>query len=465
MQLEPAEREHFERIFAAPSEKVVRDLSPEAFTRFVAYLYDRDGEYEAIVVEGSEDGGIDIELWSRDAVNRALIMVVQCKRYNTQEVKRVDIERFIEALRRARVEQGAFFTVQGYKSGARDAARVHQPRIRLFDVGDLLSWIAAISTRETQPVAPATTSGQEATLPFVPAVPGLAPGSVGPRLEHGEATLTPPIICVTNNKGGIGKTTLVGNLAGALSAAGLQVLVIDADPQANLTSWLANQRDRPAAVSLYAVLVDEHPLWPLVRPALEPRIFIVPGSPLLDDIPRELPAFTLARRLATAIAALPPAEPRLDFILIDTPPALGLLTRSALVAATHLLLPFELDNHSFAGVQRLLNFVVETEESFALTPRAILGGVASRVHPDTRLSRMFSTSIAREATKHPRLQAAHISEQHFWLGELRDLEDFRRAVNQRHSIVAHNPASEAARQVIRLAQEVRRRVAATPAPR
>lgn len=434
MDIPSEERELFKRVFDSPSEAYVRFLTPSEFAHFIYYLYERDGLYQPIFVDGPGDGGVDIELRSRDGANPTLAGVVQCKRHMNRKVKRADITLFVSAARRASAERKVFFTTRGYANPARSEAR--ENNVILFDADAICDWIRDIRRREIADLRV-------------------------PDLPHPDQ-LPVPVICVSNNKGGVAKTTVTGNLAAALADQGRGVLVIDADPQQHLSKWLMNQHlDFDPALSLHAVLAKGNPLHPLVRKTLEPDVWLVPASRQLEELPATAlngaTEFELERRLARAIAALPLLDPPIGYVLIDTPPALTFLTRLATLAANHLLIPLQLDNLSYEGLTAFLDFVERVESQQGKRPAHILGGVATLSERSLRLSQKFYQEIPRAATIHRRL-AGSLRTDRFWCGELRRRVDYPRAFDEHRAVLRLPGAADAKKDIRRLAKEVKQRV-------
>jgi len=178
------------------------------------------------------------------------------------------------------------------------------------------------------------------------------------------------IIAVSNQKGGVGKTTTTANLGAALFHMGNKVLLVDMDPQANLTSafGLNDQTETSIAESL----LDRKVPLPIKRIAQEGDAFldIVPSSlslasaeaALMNKLGREL-------RLRDQLALIPTPY---DFVLIDTPPSLGLLTLNALVAADKVVIPTEARLFSLQGLQMMQDSI---EEILYLNPRLKVAGI------------------------------------------------------------------------------------------
>jgi chromosome partitioning protein len=162
------------------------------------------------------------------------------------------------------------------------------------------------------------------------------------------------IMTIANQKGGVGKTTTAVNLAASLAQHGLRVLVIDLDPQGNASTALdvAHQIGVP---SVYDVLVDDRPLAEVVRPVGEmPGLYCAPATIDLAGAEIELvPVVARELRLTRALKAYDMSN--LDYVLVDCPPSLGLLTLNALVAAEEVLLPIQCEYYALEGVQQLLN--------------------------------------------------------------------------------------------------------------
>ncbi len=172
----------------------------------------------------------------------------------------------------------------------------------------------------------------------------------------------PRVLVVANQKGGVGKTTTTVNVAVSLARGGLKVLVVDLDPQGNASTALAIEhgRDQP---SVYDALVDGVSLAELARPAGEvDNLWVVPSNVDLAGAEIELVS-QVARenRLRKALLALPgldpAAEDRFDYVLVDCPPSLGLLTLNALVAAREVLVPIQSEYYALEGVGQLLETV------------------------------------------------------------------------------------------------------------
>ncbi|WP_228718269.1 ParA family protein [Kitasatospora acidiphila] len=174
----------------------------------------------------------------------------------------------------------------------------------------------------------------------------------------GEGLPRPPatrVIVVANQKGGVGKTTSTVNMAAGLAMHGLRVLVIDLDPQGNASTALGI--DHHAEVpSIYDVLVEGKPLADVVQPVLEVEgLFCVPATIDLAGAEIELVSLVAREsRLARAIAAY---EQPLDYILIDCPPSLGLLTVNALVAGQEVMIPIQCEYYALEGLGQLLRNV------------------------------------------------------------------------------------------------------------
>jgi chromosome partitioning protein len=163
------------------------------------------------------------------------------------------------------------------------------------------------------------------------------------------------IITISNQKGGVGKTTTTVNLASALAAKGLQVLVIDLDPQGNASTALGI--DHHADIkSIYEVLIDDVPIEKVVQVSPErPGLTCVPATIHLAGAEIELVSLVAReQRLRTAIETYlnttmnPP-----DYVLIDCPPSLGLLTVNAFVAAKEVLIPIQCEYYALEGLSQL----------------------------------------------------------------------------------------------------------------
>jgi chromosome partitioning protein len=164
------------------------------------------------------------------------------------------------------------------------------------------------------------------------------------------------VITIANQKGGVGKTTTAVNLAAALAQHGSRVLVIDLDPQGNASTAL-DVEHRAGTTSIYHVLVEDQPLVGIIRAVDDiPLLYCAPATIDLAGAEIELvPMVAREGRLSRALAAYD--ESQLDYILIDCPPSLGLLTVNALVAAAEVLIPIQCEYYALEGLEQLLRTV------------------------------------------------------------------------------------------------------------
>ncbi|HEU4512999.1 MAG TPA: ParA family protein [Nocardioidaceae bacterium] len=170
------------------------------------------------------------------------------------------------------------------------------------------------------------------------------------------------VMVVANQKGGVGKTTSTVNMAAALAQHGLRVLVIDLDPQGNASTALSIDHHR-GTPSTYDALVDGVPLAEIVQPCPEvENLFVVPAT--IDLAGAEIDLVSMVAResrLRKAIHAYPPVtgedDDRLDYVLIDCPPSLGLLTLNALVAGDEMMIPIQAEYYALEGLGQLLETV------------------------------------------------------------------------------------------------------------
>ncbi len=163
------------------------------------------------------------------------------------------------------------------------------------------------------------------------------------------------LFTIANQKGGVGKTTTAVNLAAALAVLGLKTLVIDLDPQGNASTALGITDRHSGTPSSYEVLLGDVPLTEALRrsPHSE-RLFCVPATIDLAGAEIELVSMVAREnRLRTALAVLDELD--FDYVFIDCPPSLGLLTINALVAAPEVLIPIQCEYYALEGVSQLMN--------------------------------------------------------------------------------------------------------------
>lgn len=196
------------------------------------------------------------------------------------------------------------------------------------------------------------------------------------------------IVSLANQKGGVGKTTTAINLAACLAACEKRTLLVDLDPQGNATSGLGlSKRD---VYSLYTVLIEGLSADYAIRDTELPGLRVLPSS--IDLVGAELELADRPRReyaLATALATI---RDDYDYILIDSPPSLGLLTVNGLTAADSVLVPLQAEYFALEGVSQLIDTIERVREH--LNPDLLIDGVVLTMVDDrVNLSRQVSDEI------------------------------------------------------------------------
>lgn len=162
------------------------------------------------------------------------------------------------------------------------------------------------------------------------------------------------IIAITNQKGGVGKTTTAMNLAGSLGVLEHKVLLIDADPQANTTSGVGHN-PKKIKKSIYECLIDEAPAKNIIITTTSPNLDLLPAN--IDLVGAELELINLKEREYKLRKVLDPIRKKYDFIIIDCAPSLGLLTLNALSAANSVIIPIQCEYFALEGLGKLLNTI------------------------------------------------------------------------------------------------------------
>ena len=177
------------------------------------------------------------------------------------------------------------------------------------------------------------------------------------------------IIAVTNQKGGVGKTTTSVNLAACVASEGKRVLVVDADPQGNSSSGLG-VRVKPEMPTVYEVMAGDAALAAALRKTDVPTLFVLPADIRLAGAEIELAGMEHREHvLADALAA---ARDDFDYIFIDCPPSLGLITLNALCAADGVIIPIQCEYYALEGVSALMGTIRKVQK---LNRRLAIDGV------------------------------------------------------------------------------------------
>jgi chromosome partitioning protein len=232
------------------------------------------------------------------------------------------------------------------------------------------------------------TSDEELVAPAVEAEP---PASEGPAASPFARPL-PRILAIANQKGGVGKTTTAVNLGACLADIGYRVLVVDLDPQGNASTGLGiNIRDLQG--SMYDVILHDLPIEDSVEATAVRNLFVAPSSLDLAGAEIELvPAFSRELRLKRALEDV---RDDYDFVLIDCPPSLGLLTVNGLAAATEVVVPIQCEYYALEGLGQLLRNVNLVQKN--LNPALELSAIVLVMH-DARTK--LADQVVREVRTH-----------------------------------------------------------------
>ncbi len=212
------------------------------------------------------------------------------------------------------------------------------------------------------------------------------------------------IICVVNQKGGVGKTATAVNLAAALASMEKTTLLIDFDPQGNATSGVgANKQE--FQYSIYHLLIDQIDPSTLILPTDVPNLKIIPSN--MDLVGADIELVPMPRREHVLKQKIEPLIPNFDYIFIDCPPSLGLLTVNALTAAQAIIVPTQCEYYALEGLGNLLNTIQIVQrdlnpslyvEGILLTMFDVRNNLSSQVESEVRThlkDLVFKTVIPR----------------------------------------------------------------------
>ncbi|MDP8959048.1 MAG: AAA family ATPase [Actinomycetota bacterium] len=209
--------------------------------------------------------------------------------------------------------------------------------------------------------------------------------------EH-PSGVTTQVVAVTNQKGGVGKSTTAINLGAAVAFQGDRVLLVDLDPQGNATSGLGVDRGSISR-SAYDILLGETPLEDVIEPTSVLDLFVVPAT--IDLAGAEIELVSMFSRELRLRNALKSVEGDFDFVLVDCPPSLGLLTVNALAAAHEALIPIQCEYYALEGLGQLLRNIQLVQRN--LNPPLTVGGVVLTMY-DARTN--LAAQVAQQVRGH-----------------------------------------------------------------
>jgi len=200
------------------------------------------------------------------------------------------------------------------------------------------------------------------------------------------------VIAIANQKGGVGKTTTAINVSACLAESGYRTLLVDIDPQANATSGLGvdpNEVD----LTIYEALIEEINLDEALMATTVPGLDMIPSHIRLTGA--ELEMVSMIGREKKLQQAMEPLRDRYDYVLVDCPPSLGLLTLNTLTAADSVMIPIQCEYYALEGLGKLLNTIRLVQKH--LNPHLVIEGVLMTMY-DGRLN--LSRQVAEEAQKY-----------------------------------------------------------------
>ena len=199
------------------------------------------------------------------------------------------------------------------------------------------------------------------------------------------------IVSLANQKGGVGKTTTAINLGASLAACERKVLLVDLDPQANATSGVGRSKNEEK--SMYPVLVDDMPIRDIIVATELPTLFLAPSS--VDLVGAEVELRDAIGREHYLRKALEPINGEYDYVLIDSPPSLGLLTINGLTAAHSVVVPMQCEYFALEGISQLMTTVDRVRD--AVNPGLEIEGIVLTMF-DERMN--LSRQVAEEVRNH-----------------------------------------------------------------
>ncbi|MBE3550066.1 MAG: ParA family protein [Brockia lithotrophica] len=246
------------------------------------------------------------------------------------------------------------------------------------------------------------------------------------------------VIAIANQKGGVGKTTTAVNLSAALAMLGKRVLLVDMDPQGNATSGVGVSK-ADVTFDVYDLLINEVPLDKVVRPTAVEGLDVLPSTIQLAGAEIELvPTMSRELRLRRALERIRDAY---EFVYIDSPPSLGLLTVNALTAADGVLIPIQCEYYALEGLSQLLNTIRLVQKH--LNPQLTVEGVLLTMF-DARTN--LSIQVVEEVKRYFKEKVYRsIIPRNVRLSE---------APSHGLPITVYDPRSKGAEQYIELAREV-----------
>ncbi|MCL1848995.1 MAG: AAA family ATPase [Clostridiales bacterium] len=199
------------------------------------------------------------------------------------------------------------------------------------------------------------------------------------------------ILAIANQKGGVAKTTTTINLAAALAEEGKKVLLVDIDPQGNASSGLGVEK-KAVARCIYDLLINDYPIEKLLLASPVERLRILPATIQLAGAEVEL--VSMINREGRLKIALSPIREQFDYVMIDCPPSLGLLTLNALTAADGVLIPVQCEYYALEGLGQLMN-TIELVRRHLNTKLHVFGTLLTMQDARTNLSNQVADEVRR----------------------------------------------------------------------